>query len=486
MRRFTIPLLAFGFLVLFGVGCDALSNEERGTVTLTGIVVDQSDEGVPNAFVTVMPQDEDVETDAGGLYSIDVDIDSTMDLTVTARKNGYSTASTVVLAIAGREIDVPALRIVATDDFVQESGKASNIILQSLSTQQVGVKEAGSEEIATITFQVTDSTGRPLSLNQATNVSFAFGAQPGGGEFLFPTSIRTDNDGEARVNLAAGTQAGVVQIIASTVVDGVTIRSNPAAMSIHGGHPDQEHFSLGPQVFNFPGLLRFGETNRIAVYVGDQYSNPARPNSSVYFHSTHGIIQGSTLTSVDGSGAVTLFSGNPLPNVDGIATITATTADLNNDPVTASIPVLFTGAPVITLTQTGSSDSPFARRFAYTVTDGLGNPLGPGTAINVKAGGVKVEAVGDVAVELGDTVILGEPGSYSVVRGPGITEFEFSVVEQTIADVADPPSLDVVTVSVSGPNGKLQLTAGASGKTSASEGATIEHLDANTIRVRAN
>jgi len=73
-----------------------------------------------------------------------------------------------------------------------------------------------------------------------------------------------------------------------------------------------------------------------------------------------------------------------------------------------------------------------------------------------------------------------------VVRGPGITDVEFSVVEQTIADVADPPSLDVVTVSVSGPNGKLQLTAGAAGKTSASKGAVIERVDANTIRVRAN
>src|SRR5690606_13136371 len=163
-----------------------------------------------------------------------------------------------------REINVPALRINSTDESVKESGRASNIILQSLSTQRVGVKEAGAEEIATITFQVTDSTGRPLSLSQATTVSFAIGEQPGGGEFLSPPSVRTDNNGEARVNLAAGTRAGVVQVIASTVVDGVTIRSNPAAMSIHGGHPDQDHFSLGPNVFNFPGLLRFGETNQIA------------------------------------------------------------------------------------------------------------------------------------------------------------------------------------------------------------------------------
>jgi len=482
MRRFSTPLLAFGFLVAIALGCDSIGSSERGTVTLTGVVVDANDEGVANAFVTINPGNYLVETDGSGVYEIDVEIDSTMSLTVRATKNGYSTSTTTVLAIADRVVDVPTLRITPTDGAVQESGFASNIILQTISSQTIGVKEAGSEEIATITFQLTDSTGLPLSLNRAVNVSFAFGEQPGGGEFLFPETVRTDNDGEARVNLAAGTLAGVVQIIASAEVNGNTIRSNPAALTIHGGHPDQTHFTLGPEVFNFPGLTRFGVTNAISVIVGDQYGNPTRPNSAVYFTTTHGVIQGSALTNQDGGGSVTLFSGNPLPNTDGIATVTATTADVNDETVTAAIPVLFTDTPIITLEQISSSNDPFSRRFRYTVTDRLGNPMGPGTTINVRAGGVKVTAVGDVDVQLGDTAILGSPGNYTVVTGPGITEFEFSVVEATIADIVDPPSLDNVSVSVSGPNGRLQITQTANGPSTSTEGAMVEQLDANTIR----
>lgn len=487
MRRLFIPLFTLGFLFLIGSGCDALTNDERGTVTLNGIVVDADDEGVSNAFIRIQPQDLLVETDGSGVFNVDVDIDSTMNLIVIASKNGYSSTNTTLLAIAGRTIEVPTLRITPTGGFVEESGKAANIILRSLSSQQVGVREAGSEEIATITFQVTDSTGQPLSLSQAVDVAFAFGQQPNGGEFLFPQSVRTDNDGEARVNLSAGTVAGLIQVIASATVNGVTIRSNPAAMSIHGGHPDQTHFTLGPEKFNFPGLTRFGVPNGISVLVGDQYSNPARPNSAVYFNSTHGVIQGSALTNDDGGASVTLFSGNPLPTADGISTVTATTADINNDPVTAQIPVLFTGFPIITLTQTGSSNDPFARRFDYTVEDFLGNPMGPGTVITVRAGGVKVEAVGNVNVELGDTAILGDGQGtpYSVVRGPGITDFSFSVVERTIADIVDPPSLDRVTISVSGPNGQLQVAFGASGASTSTEGATVEQVDANTYVIRA-
>jgi hypothetical protein len=227
--------------------------------------------------------------------------------------------------------------------------------------------------------------------------------------------------------------------------------------------------------------------NGISVLVGDQFSNPARTNSSIYFSSSHGVIQGSALSSENGSANVTLFSGNPLPTTDGIGVVTATTADIDNNPVTAQIPVLFTGSPIITLTQTGSSNDPFARRFDYRVTDYLGNPMGPGTTIVVRAGGVKVEAVGDITVELGDTAIIGDGNAvpYQVITGQGITDFRFSVIERTIADVFDPPSLDRVTISVSGPNGQLQVTFGANGASTSTEGATVEQIDSSTFVIRS-
>ena len=143
--------------------------------------------------------------------------------------------------------------------------------------------------------------------------------------------------------------------------------------------PDQAHFSLGPAKRNFPGLNLFGTTNVISVIVGDKYSNPVRVGSSVYFDTSHGIIEGSTITNSQGQGSVTLISANPLPP-DGIAHIRAFTADYQH-----------------------------------------------------------------------------------VVRGSGITEFTFRVIDNVDPLNPEVPVLEVITISVSGPNGSLEVVLGGSG-----------------------
>jgi hypothetical protein len=480
MRRIIVPIFALAILGYVVAGCDSFTGES-GTVTLTGAVVDGEDNIVAGAFVRVLPMDVLAETDADGRYDFDVDVDSTMNLGITVTKNGYGSASISILAIAGRVIEVPTLKITQIIQTVEPSGRASNIIFLDQSAASIGVTESGSTEIASVVFQATDSTGKPVSLAKSVDISFSMGQAPGGGEFIFPTTVRTDNNGEALVNLSAGTRAGVVQIVAQATVDGKLIRSLPVALTIHGGHPDQTHFSLGPARFNFPGLLRFGLTDPISILVGDQYGNPARPGTAVYFTTNYGVIGGSTQTDNNGQGGVNLFSGNPLPP-DGVAIVTATTADLNENAVTAQTPVLMTGAPVITITQTFSSNSPFVRSYDYTVTDILGNPLVEGTTITAVAGGQKIKSVGNTNVRLGDTVFLGLTAA-DIVKGPGITEFSFSVVEDTDSDSTEPPAITTVTISSNGGNGNLQITFGAAGAQTSTEDATIEQLGPNTFRV---
>ncbi len=102
------------------------------------------------------------------------------------------------------------------------------------------------------------------------------------------------------MNLSAGTTAGVVQVVAEATLDGRTIRSLPVSVAIHGGLPDQPHFSVGPEKFNFPGLTRYGLIDEVSVIVGDKYANPVRPGTAVYFTSSHGVIEGSVLTNGTG------------------------------------------------------------------------------------------------------------------------------------------------------------------------------------------
>ncbi|NNE34420.1 MAG: hypothetical protein HKN13_04250 [Rhodothermales bacterium] len=489
MRRTSFYLSLFLLIGLFGSACDSFTGDDTsGVVNLTGLVVDDEDAGVANAFVRVQPGNLLVETDESGLYSVEVSVDSTMTISVAATKDGYRNATINVLGVAGRTITVPTLRIIPSIDLIEESGEASNVIFSSQSATQIGVTESGSEEIAAIVFQATDSTGLPLSISKAIDITFRMGEAPGGGEFIFPTTVRTDNNGEARVNLSAGTRAGVVQIVAEATVGGRTIRSLPVAITIHGGLPEQEHFTLGPAAFNFPGLTRFGVTNSVAVILGDKYGNPVRPGTAVYFTTDYGVIQGSALTNDNGQGSVTLFSAVPLPP-DGLGIVTATTADENEQPVTGKTPIVFSGVPVIEVTLSGSSESPFYRNYDYRVTDPLGNPLSPGTSISVVAGGTKVKAVGSTTVGLGDTIISypsdRDPVASDIVTGPGFTDFSFSVVEDTDSDSNEPPSVQNITIKVGGPNGSLEITFGASSVQAKTDGAVVEQLGGGSFRVVA-
>ncbi len=485
LNRLVIILLIAGSGSFLLAGCDAFSsdkNDEKGIVTLTGQVLNfESNNPVEAAFIRILPYDLLFEADAEGRYELDIDIDSTMDLQIMASKDGFSNASVTVLALAGRVIEVPTLRLVQQVGEEAESGKASNILLLTQSATSIGVRESGSEEVATIEFQLADSLGRPVILAQSAFVNFSFGVTPGGGEFLSPTEASTDNNGVVSVNLSSGTKAGVVQIIAETTVDGRAIRSIPVAVSIHGGLPDQEHFSIGPTRFNFPGLLQFGLINPVSVIVGDKYSNPVRLGTSVYFSSTHGVIEGSIQTDESGGGVVDLISANPLPD-DGIALITARTADDAQTDVSGSTPVVFSGVPQITVSP---GVALLNQTYSLTVVDQNGNPLAEGTSIIVIVDGRAVKGVGSTDVRLADTAFLGGVLYEHVLRGPGITEFTFRAVEDIPPSSTVVPTVEAITIKVAGPNGSLEIVLGPSGVPArTSDGTDLEVLPDGSLIAR--
>ncbi len=485
MRHQTFALLT-PLLCLTLAACDLQGEEDTsGIVALNGKVLDaQSNNPVPNAFVRVLPFDLLFEADEDGAYDFDVEVDSTMELRVAATQDGYTSSATEVLAMAGRRINVPTLRISQTAEGDPISGSASNILLMNQSAQSIGVKESGSQEVATLTFQLADSLGRPVVLDESADVEFSLGVGPGGGEFIHPRSARTDNNGQVTVNLSSGTRAGVVQIVAEANVSGGAVRSKPVSIAIHGGLPDQAHFSLGPDRFNFPGLRRYGLENDVSVIVGDAYGNPVKPQTAVYFTTDSGVIGGSILTDDQGRGGVTLTSANPLPS-DGIAVITASTADGNQEIVTSRTAVVMSGVPVMTVSPTQAR---LGQTYQLSVTDQNGNPLAGGTAVTVKVEGTRVKAVGNTNIQLDDTAFLGGLTYDHVARGPGITEFTFRAVEDLEMDEDGEPIVETITILVSGPNGALEIVLGGAEGVSTrmiSDGeAHVDQIDASTTRVR--
>ena len=461
-------------------GCDAFNKEDTsGTITLQGQVLnEQTNNPVAGAIIRVSPYDWVFETDQDGFFVEEAKIDSTTTLSVEASATGYISRDFDVLAIAGRTVDVPVFRLVQFGEEVQESGFAANILLNSQSSESIGVIESGSQEVAEITFLVADSTGRPVKLDKSTSVRFMFGSSPGGGEYLYPSEAQTDNNGIAKVHLSSGTRSGVVQVVAELTSNGHIIRSRPVVVSIHGGLPDQTHFSIGPNRFNFPGLLTYGLKNEISVIVGDKYSNPVRKGTSVYFSTSHGVVLGSILTSDSGQGSVDLISANPLP-ADGIALVPAETADENELPVTGSTPVVFSGAPFVSVSP---SVARLDQTYELTVRDQNGNPLAAGTTIQVRVEGESVKAVGNTAVTLDDTIFSGGVLYEHVVRGYGVTQFTFRAVSDVEIGSTAIPAVEAITILVSGPNGSIEIVltpAGAPG--SPSEGVTLRMSDGNTI-----
>ncbi len=389
-------------------------------------------------------------TDSQGRFSFEVVLESDEDLSVMTYRENYLPDTTEVTVVAGEDLNVPiiALEELENNNGGGPSGDPVSIFLSSISSPTIGVKESGSEETTQIIFVVLDSTGRPIDLEHSVAVNFRLGAGPGGGEFLSPYSVPTNSSGQAAVSLTSGTKAGAIQVIAEIDLGSEMITSIPVAIVIHGGLPDYDHFSIAPVKYNFPGYNIFGLKDEIVAFVGDKYANPVRPETAVYFTTTGGIIEGSTLTDDQGIGSVELISAEPRPFHAtlgaGFATVTASTVDENSAIISRETIVLFSGIPQVSVTPT-SINIPNVRSqsFSYYVGDQNGNPLAGGTSISVSVEGDDVEAQGDLNVSLPDT------------QSPAWTQFNFLVYDTDSVNVAKPVTIRIET---SGPNGEGFIT----------------------------
>ncbi|MEX0686624.1 MAG: Ig-like domain-containing protein [Balneolales bacterium] len=482
--RVITPLLSC-IILLFGSSCNPPSSaEDYEPIVLTGSVVNHNNNNaLDNAIVRIIqPFDRTTLTDGNGLYDFELDVDSTITLTITANKEGFLADTTEVLAIPERDIELPTFRLVGTDEESDDNvstGGPGSISLVSVTPEHIVVQGSGGEENATFIFQVNDSSGHAINVSNPVDVSFRLGSHPDGGEMLNPVNGKTDGEGRVSVNLRSGTIAGVVQVIAEVNQDELlsslenedsgtvlstketseaeilsapssggdssvaeVIRSQPVSIVIHGGLPDQGHFSVSPTQFNFPGYNINGLTNEISVIVGDKYGNIVAPGTAVYFSTDGGVIEGSSKTDDKGIASVELKSGNPRPDHPdlgpGFATIYAHTADDANNRVEDEAIVLFSGLPEIEISSPGGN----SRDYTYRVHDQNGNPLAPETTISVNIDGEDVEVSGDTEITLGDT--------YS--KGSGTTDFSFRVTGEG--------NEYLVNIDVEGPNGKASASTG--------------------------
>jgi len=421
---------------------------QGGKSIISGLVVSQQtnfplDSALVRIFGTTL--NLVLFTDSQGRFVFEVVLEFDEDLMIMTYRENYLPDTTEVTVVVGENLNVPNIALKELENNGGgPTGDPVSIFLSSISSTTIGVKESGSEETTQIIFVVHDSSGRPIDLEHSVTVKFRLGSGPGGGEFLSPYSVPTNSSGQAALSLTSGTKAGAVQVIAEIDLGSEMITSIPVAITIHGGLPDFDHFSIAPVLFNFPGYNIFGLTDAVVAFVGDKYANPVRPETAVYFTTTGGIIEGSTLTDDLGIGSVDLISAEPRPFHTtlgaGFATVTASTVDENSAIISRETIVLFSGIPQVSVTPT-SINIPNAgsQSFSYYVGDQNGNPLAAGTSITVSVEGDDVDAQGDLNVSLPDT------------QSPAWTQFNFLVYD--IVDTVIVAKPVTIRISTTGPNG---------------------------------
>jgi len=444
-------------LVLLGVllaisGCDIFSKDPA---VINGVVLNaQTDRAIEDARVELLNSAgtrtiAQTATDVDGNFSFSVEIDSLSTFLIVASKTGFVSAETSVSveAEASHTLRDPLRLGVAGDGGGGvTTGEPRSVTLAHRTSQNIGVSGSGSVETATLTFAVLDGNGVPLDAASSVTVRFRLLNQPStpgspGSEFIYPAEAPSDENGEAKVTLTSGVRSGPVQIQAEVDGPNGVIQSSPVVTTIHGGLPDQAHFTVAPVKRNFHGRTVYGIENSITVIAGDEYGNPVQAGTEIYFTTSHGVIAGSGSTDALGRTSSLLQAADPLPNTDGLGTITARTVGSGGVTVENSTDVLFSGPTQIQLFLEGGSLEGGGLQFRYVVSDDLGNPIEGGSSAAVTVEGQSVRALGHVNVTIPDA------------RQPGVevTEFNF-LVRKSDAD-ADDADLEIVQITVSSPNG---------------------------------
>jgi hypothetical protein len=476
-----------GAIAVAIVSCknDNASAPVSGQGAVSGIVLDATTqtplEGVSVTAQSLAGGTAQLTTGTDGKFRVDFDTDSTSSVVITFSKTGYRD-TTIVFALRSGSI-TPASVIMTPKSVLGGNtggtggtGLAHDIAFLSADPQEITVHGVGGVETALLKWEVRDSLGIPIDAAHAISLTVTVQNGPNGGEYVSPSPITTNASGQAYTTLTSGIRSGVVQVVASGLVQSpgggtVLLSTSPVRVVIDAGFPDQAHFTIGPVVqHNLPVLGIIAKAFAIEVLVGDRYSNPVAPKTAVYFRTSAGVVDPSVFTNTTGHGTVNLYTGNPTPLGthadatlgDGYHYVVGTTIGQGGTTVSDSTLMLWSGRSLITnfTPTTFTIANGGSQNFSFTVADFLGHPLSAGTSISVSA---MIPPPPDPNTQQNQVIVALFPGlngtfvlEDELASGSGITAFTCKLSDgSTNITQATPVTL---SVTVSGPNGSATLT----------------------------
>ncbi len=463
-----VPVLA---LMLAACNDNNSSTQAPGEneAVINGTVLDgTTNPASPISGASVSGGGQSTQTDAEGKFSLRLTTDSPTTVGMFITKTAYRD-TTVLVDVQPSQTVSPTILLSPKSMVTGGSRVPKSIAFLGASPSRISVYGVGGTETTYLGWEVRDSVGRPLDAENAVDISFRLVNGPGGGEYVSPTTRRTDPNGQTYVSMGSGTRSGIVQVIAEVVYGANVIQSSPVRIVIDGGFPVQERFTIAAPYYNFAAMNWVNRTLPVTVLVGDVYSNPVAENTAVYFRSGAGVIQPRVYTSNNGQGSVDLISGNPRPfgsfaapaPLDtGYHYVVGRTIGQNGVTVTDSILILWSGVSTVKNLNPMSFDIPNAgsQVFTFSVCDQYHHPLQSGTEIAVLASVPPPpdpnSAMNQVQVGFGvnGRIVLRDYLS----RGPGTTDFSFILSDGT-TNIIQATSV-VLTIAVTGPNGNVSTT----------------------------
>jgi hypothetical protein len=178
----------------------------------------------------------------------------------------------------------------------------------------------GLQETSELLFQVLDTSGQPLG---GQTVTFSNNGTAGGITFSPATAV-SDSTGQVKTIVQSGSVPAVVKITATTTVNSKQISTQSTGLVIHAGLPDDDSFTLSPDMHNVEAWRYDGEKVKVYVRLADVYNNPPPSGTPVFFTAEGGSIGAKCYTDSTGYCSVTWVSANPRP-ADGRSTILAYT-----------------------------------------------------------------------------------------------------------------------------------------------------------------
>ncbi|MCX7984221.1 MAG: carboxypeptidase regulatory-like domain-containing protein, partial [Bacteroidetes bacterium] len=248
------------------------STKEPQTSVISGYVRDSINQPIFGAIVVDNGQAGLTDTtDQTGAYKFEYKLQNEYKTKITVYAAGYHRdTAEVTLPVGGTVTKNFQLRRDWSQVVPLGSPKPpANIKLLSVSDRNIAIRGTGMKDYSTLQFQITDSSGIPLTGTNKAVVRFSLLSGPKGGEYISPDSVETDINGIVTTTVWSGTKAGLVQVNATTR-NGL-VKAMPVTITITGGYPDAQRFSMTASQYNVAGQLWDNLTIPITVIVGDRY-----------------------------------------------------------------------------------------------------------------------------------------------------------------------------------------------------------------------